>query len=524
MTTSSAFRLLLIEDNLGDARLFWETLSELSTADYALTHCNQLASALDQLRRERFDVILSDLDLPDSQHIQTLASLLEVVTNTPIVVLTGRDDDALALQAIQSGAQDYLVKNDITGPTLTRAIRHAIERKRTERRQNAQYAITSLLAEAANLTEATPHILKSIGESLDWDMGELWIINEASHRLHLVELWHTSALQLSKFETFTRQRTFVYGDGFSGRVWANGQPLWMADILNEPGFPPLVIAAHAGLHSGFGFPIQLGRDILGIVTFFSRDIRSPDHDLLLMFASIGSQIGQFIERRRAEQKLRASEEKLNYLIRRFVPQAVAEEVMATPGHVQLGGEQRVVSVLFADIRGYTAITEKHTPKEVMDILNQYFGVIGRVILKHGGTINQYAGDMIMASFNAPALQSDHEARAVQAAMEAQTALSALRETTDLAAQFGMGVNTGPVVVGYVGFEDRFDYATLGETTNIAFRLSSMAEGGQVLIGEETLQKVRDAVQIEALGPLKLKGREQPFSVFRVERWLNSTAD
>jgi adenylate cyclase len=294
----------------------------------------------------------------------------------------------------------------------------------------------------------------------------------------------------------------------------------MADVMREPGFPPLQFAGRVGLHGGFGFPIQIEDTVLGVITFFSRDIRSPDESLLTMFTSIGGQIGQFIERLRAEAALKASEEKLNYLIRRFVPSAVVEQLTSdTKDVVQLGGARHIVSVLFADIRGYTSLTESLEPPALMDLLNSYFRIIGRVILKHGGTINQYAGDMIMATFNVPNPQPDHALRAVQAAQEAQAALRehhAHNANPKVAAQFGIGINTGAVVVGYVGFEERFDFATLGETTNLAFRLSSIAEGGQILIGDQTLREIQPTVQTRPLGPIKLKGRTEPFPVHEVE--------
>lgn len=536
MNDVEPIRILLIEDTAADVELFQLALARAERAGlvFALVHRERLMAALDELDYQPFDIILSDLNLPDSRGIDTYTRLLRHAPETPIVILTGYGDDELAVQAVQLGAQDYLVKNELNGAVLARGIRYAIERQRlatAARRartdlqtQNdtlqAQYGVTRILSEAPDLQSATPYILQVISESLAWDMGELWMVAPEIDQLRLVDLWHTADLDLGEFENFTRQRSFERGDGFSGRVWASGAPLWMADVMNYPGFPPLAIAARAGLHGGFGFPIRLGSEVLAVVTFFSRAIRPPNANLLDMFASIGSQIGQFIERRRAEAALRESETKLNYLIRRFVPSAVADQIMASPQAVELGGERRVVSVLFADIRGYTSLTETLEPPALLDVLNEYYGIIGRVILKYGGTINQYAGDMIMASFNAPNAQPDHAARAIQAALEAQTQLEAARahQTASIDVHFGMGVNTGVVVVGYVGFEDRFDYATLGETTNIAFRFSSMAEAGQVLTGADTLTEVGKQVQVRSLGPLALKGRTSPLPVFVVEGW------
>lgn len=435
--------------------------------------------------------------------------------------------DRLEYNPAKNGEPRWLsaTKVPIVDPTgqrigLVGLSRDVTERRRAERRLQAQYGVTRILSEAPNLKQAVPRILHVISQSLELDMGELWMVDRETNRLYLVDLWRTVDVDLGEFEEFTRERTFVKGDGFSGRVWASAAPLWMADVTNYPGFPPLAIAARAGLHGGFGFPIQVADETLGVMTFFSRAIRPPDEALLEMFGAIGSQIGQFIERRRAEEALRTSEANLNYLIHRFVPSAVADQIMSGQHDVKLGGERRVVSVLFADIRGYTTLTETLEPPALMDVLNTYYGIIGRVILKYGGTINQYAGDMIMASFNAPNPQPDHAARAVQAALESQAELQAARanQAALIEVHFGMGINTGAVVVGYVGFEDRFDYATLGEATNIAFRFSSMAEGGQVLIGPETLAAVHSQVDVKPLGPLTLKNRATPLPVFVVERW------
>ena len=392
-------------------------------------------------------------------------------------------------------------------------------RRWAERRLQAQYGITRTLSTAPDLVTATPQILHVIGESLESDTGELSMINKTAEQLELVELWRSVEVKADEFESATRQRIFARGDGFSGRVWAGGRPLWMTDVMNEPGFPPLAIAARVGLHGAIGFPIQISHEILGVVTFFSRALRPPDPDLLNMFASVGSQIGQFIERRRAEVALRESEAKLNYLIRRFVPKAVAEELLvSTHKGVKLGGERRVVSVLFADIRGYTALTETLEPTALMDLLNKYFGIIGRVILKYGGTINQYAGDMVMASFNAPNLQPDHAQRAVQVHLKHSTPCPSFERRPVCSAFNLVWGEHRPAVVGYVGFEDRFDYGTLGETTNIAFRLSSTAEGGQVLIGRETFTLVQPYIYGQPLGPLKLKGKTEPLPVYWAEEW------
>lgn len=409
-------------------------------------------------------------------------------------------------------------KAKITG--LVGITRDVTERLWVEKRLQTQYGISQILENATDLSSAANQLLKVVCEALDWDMGELWLVSASVQELQLVELWHTETLDIGDWETFTRRRGFKLGDGFAGRVWAAQESVWMADVMNHPDFPPLFFAGKIGLHGAFGFGIRLGGEVLGVMTFFSKVIRQPDEEIIRMFKAISSQIAQFVERRRAEEALRQSEARLNYLLRRFVPRPVAEQLMDRQQGVQLGGEEREASVLFADIRNYMRIARAITPPELMNLLNRYFGIIGRVILKYGGTINQYAGDMIMATFNAPHEQPDHAARAVRCALEAQAAL--LQEKpprgVEVPVQFGIGVNTGPVVVGYLGFEDRFDFATLGETTNLAFRFSSLAQGGQVIIGPTTFTLVETSLNYNLLDKTTLKGSDSPIQLYEALGW------
>ena len=186
---------------------------------------------------------------------------------------------------------------------------------------------------------------------------------------------------------------------------------------------------------------------------------------------------------------------------------------------QLGGEQRTVSVLFADVRGYTLLAEMMEPEEVMNVLNRRFQIAGSLIAEYGGTISQYAGDQIMSIFNAPDDQPDHALRAVSAALDTRAALLELDRHLVSGGQaspllFGIGVNTGPAVVGYLGFEDRFDYTAIGDAVNVAARLSGAANANEVLMGPQTYETVRGFIQTQPVGPVQLKGRSGPIMAYQ----------
>jgi PAS domain S-box-containing protein len=178
------------------------------------------------------------------------------------------------------------------------------ERKRSEQRMTAGYAVTRVLAESLSLTEATPLILRAICESLDWESGAIWRPDETAEVLRCVECWHMPHIEVPAFEEITRRQGFPRGVGLPGRVWASGQPAWILDVTADANFPRAAVAAREGLHGAFGFPIRSGNKVIGVMEFFSREIRQPDDDLLQMFAALGSQIGQFVERRHAEDELK----------------------------------------------------------------------------------------------------------------------------------------------------------------------------------------------------------------------------
>ncbi|HJY91338.1 MAG TPA: response regulator, partial [Candidatus Acidoferrum sp.] len=178
------------------------------------------------------------------------------------------------------------------------------ERKREEVRLSAQYAVTRVLAEAPTLASATPRILQAVCQSLDWSVGAIWRVDQNENLLRCVETWHIPSAQLKEFDQSTHTQTFPRGIGLPGRVWSQTQPAWIEDVTHDANFPRASIAAKGGLHAAFGFPVLLGTEVVGVLEFFSDQIHKPDGRLLDMMSAIGSQIGQFMERKEAEDALR----------------------------------------------------------------------------------------------------------------------------------------------------------------------------------------------------------------------------
>jgi two-component system sensor histidine kinase/response regulator len=171
------------------------------------------------------------------------------------------------------------------------------------RRITAEHVAARALVESATLAEAMPRILRAICEAFDWDHGASWTVDIEAGVLRFGELWHPPGVEFPEFERASRGATFLPGVGLPGRVWETGQPTWIPDVVVDPNFPRAPIAIREGQHAALGFPILHEGAVHGVLEFFSREIREPDDDLLAMLGTVGSQIGLFLERRRAEEEL-----------------------------------------------------------------------------------------------------------------------------------------------------------------------------------------------------------------------------
>jgi len=171
------------------------------------------------------------------------------------------------------------------------------------RRLAVELATSRVLAESGRVADVTSRVLAAICATLGWEHGALWQVDRHFDCLKCIDSWHPAGATFPEFDALSRAATFARGVGLPGRVWATGAPAFIADVARDPNFPRAETAAREGLHAAFGFPIVIAGDVVGVMEFFSREIHEPDDDLLAMLSTIGSQIGQFMERRRAEEEL-----------------------------------------------------------------------------------------------------------------------------------------------------------------------------------------------------------------------------
>src|SRR6266566_2201275 len=181
------------------------------------------------------------------------------------------------------------------------------QRMQIERRLAAQYAVTQILASADSVEDATAQVLGAICLSLDWDWAALWTASPRDSALHCAQIHHRDRTATGAFEGTSRAITLARGVGLPGRVWASGQTEWIQDVTTDANFPRRTAARECGLHGAVCFPVRVDANTVGTVEFISRQPFQADAELIRLMAAVGNQLGQFIERRRAENELRHSE-------------------------------------------------------------------------------------------------------------------------------------------------------------------------------------------------------------------------
>jgi signal transduction histidine kinase len=252
---------------------------------------------------------------PPAGSLQEKLATLDNMQRATLNILEDFDSEKQRLEEVQRASlnilEDLDAEKNKVEQTNREMAREIAERKQAEERLAAQYAVTRVLAEAASLGEATPELLRAVCETLGWQLGEIWEVDRRANGLRCVGTWHAPALSVGgDFEAVTRETSFAPGVGLLGRVWSTAKPIWIPDVLKDPTFVRAVDAAKGGLHAAFGFPILIAGKVAGVVDFLSREIRPQDNDVMQMMSALGSQIGQFIERKRAEEEIRTSNQQL----------------------------------------------------------------------------------------------------------------------------------------------------------------------------------------------------------------------
>src|SRR6185437_9458938 len=247
-------------------------------------------------------------------------------------------------------------------------------------------------------------------------------------------------------------------------------------------------------------------------------------DDLELISAVAAQTAIAVENARAHERL-AREEVARANYGRFLPEYVVKQMLENPESFKLGGVNQTITILFADIRGFTRISEHAPPEKIVNLLNRYFSAMTDIIFAHGGTLDKYLGDGLMALFGAPTATPDDASNALNAAVAMQRRMLGInRELRDEGFPeigVGMGLHTGEVIVGYIGSERRSEYTAIGDTVNTSSRLESNALGGEILISDATAKAAHSRYKLQPREPIMVKNRQQPVNLWEVD-WIRAS--
>lgn len=370
------------------------------------------------------------------------------------------------------------------------------------------------------LTEGQSAVLAQAAEAVAADRAQIDRLDA------LASIGRESTVQLDEGLLLERARATIEpvfpGVDFSvgllseGRLEFQGRRDDRAEAFGHEGAarPDVVDRAIAELRpaedgaGAMALPLVVKGHPAGVLLVQRRDgARFAEREGALLEA-LGSQLSIALENVRLYRETES-------LFRSYMSPAVATSLLADPAQAALGGAVREVSVLFADLRGYTTFSERRDPAEVVEVLNAYFGAAVPLVLSEGGTVVQFVGDAVMAIWNAPAPQPDHALRAARTALGLQRVVEELARGEPGWPRFRVGVETGPALIGNIGSSEIREYTAIGDTTNLAARLQAMAAEGEVVVGPGAWAQIRDAADAEPLGTLEIRGRAAGVEAYRL---------
>ncbi|MEA2358633.1 MAG: hypothetical protein QOI62_1893 [Solirubrobacteraceae bacterium] len=311
-------------------------------------------------------------------------------------------DRRLELTAMRNDGREFPVELTITRiagvqpPMFTGYIRDVTERRRAERDAAARHGVARVLAESPTVAAATPELLAALAQSMEWDLGALWLVDEEAGVLRCETIWQDDSISAAAFRELTAVLTIARGQGPLGRVWSTGAPASSEAVADEPDYPRARAAARDGLRAGLWLPIRSGAEVLGVLEFYSRAVKHLDEPLLETLANVGSQIGEFFRRRRAEERL--------------AHQALHDDLTGLPnrgllldrlGHALERSERQgsPVAVLFMDLDNFKVVNDSLGHHVGDQLLLEVAARLQRVLRRSdtvgrigGGTVARFGGD------------------------------------------------------------------------------------------------------------------------------------
>ena len=473
--------------------------------------------------RHNPDLILLDLEMPRLRGNEVLEKMAEHHLDIPVILMTFHGSEDIAIEVYRLGVKDY-IKKPYYPDEMLEAIERALTEKRLIREKealtqrilyanrqlqqrvqelNILYDVGKNLAAFTSHDTLLPYIVDAATGITEAETGEIYLIegNDVVCRAQK-ERGRTGAAPAAgkpknpvAMHTLRHQKSIILSKAQLQKRPAPGNPVSAACV-------PLILRGN-----------MVGA--LNVARYHQSSSDFTDNDGALLQALADFAVVA-LENAQNYARLTQSQEQMRDTFERFVPPTVVEQALTHPEGVQPGGVRQTISVLFADIRGYTAWSENTSPEQVIETLNHYLNLAGGVILGWEGTLDKFVGDGLMAVFNAPEPQENHVQRAADAALAIMRAAEEVQLQHGHKLTYSIGVHVGEAVVGYIGTNRAINYTAVGDTVNLAKRIQEAASPGQILVEESVVQALGGAVEAEFVGEIQVKNRQSSANVYELK--------
>jgi adenylate cyclase len=426
----------------------------------------------------------------------------------------GQDDDALHRVTIAPGSMtESHIRQRINAASGKFLPERSITDEKVLRRDYERLRIGNELATAVgselDLEKLLPKILDKAFELVGADRGAILLTHEKTGEL---------VPRYVKTRTGKGDKNIVLSNTVISQVLQNKESVLSSDATMDKRFSSAHSIIMQGIRSTMTVPLLHAEELLGIMHLDSQ-IQSnafTEKDLQICTgmaaqAAIAIQNARLADRIEKEAQTRAQFSKM-------IPPSVVEQVVKGELTLERGGRLSEITMLYSDIRGFTAMADGRPPEEVVNTLNEYFEVMVDVLFQHSGTLDKFVGDEIIGLFGAPIPIDDAAYKAVLCAKSMMDGLDEFNRTREAESQapikIGIGINTGKVITGAIGSTRALQYTAIGDAMNVASRLVNIAKPGEIIMSEETYRKVADRVEAEAMPPVKVKGKEKEQKIYR----------
>ncbi|HEY9900886.1 MAG TPA: adenylate/guanylate cyclase domain-containing protein [Candidatus Sericytochromatia bacterium] len=390
----------------------------------------------------------------------------------------------------------HWLKNELEKKTLAR------ETLDKYKEINLIYNLAERITACLDLKEVAELVIDEARKLIAADSGSLMLLNKETGKFEVIAAFG---------QEYDTKAPIEMGQGIAGNVVLTGR----GEIINEVSTDPRFVKGDNRINSLICVPLQIHEHAIGVINISSKEpfnYRAAD---LKLFTTLASQAASAIENANLhENKLK--QERIKSNLERYVNSQLVEAILNEKGDISLAPAKNDITILFSDIRNFTSKCEELEAEKIVEYLNEYFTHMVDVIFSHGGTVNKFVGDMIVAMFGAPSRLVDSERCAIETAIDMQNRIKQI-PVPWIRHNFitGIGISSGEVVVGNVGSPQHMDYTAIGDKVNIASRLQSMAKGEQILVSRSIYDVTKYLFEFKEIGSVKVKGKKEAIEVFEV---------